>query len=136
MTSLPVAQALGLPRIRQRRRRMPGKIATIVLLVAVCTTTGLTLIAQGTQHEACVAKHHACDHAAMIARCCCGHSRDASIQGALVESRIQLTVDFSSLPVALAAGTVADTSETSLQVDTLPPSASPDLARQFAPLLI
>jgi hypothetical protein len=113
------------------------KLSAIVLIAAVVTTTGATLIAQGAQHEACATNHHECDDTARIAQCCCGHASDASNQGGPVESRVQLTVDLSPLPVALAAGTFADTSGTSFQVHTSPPSVSPpDLATRFAPLLI
>jgi hypothetical protein len=114
-----------------------GKLSAIALIVAVVTTTGSTLIAQGAQHEACATKHHECDPTPRIVQCCCGHASDASSQGGPVESRVQLTAHLSPLPVALAAGTFADTSGMSLQVHTSPPSIyPPDLATRFAPLLI
>jgi hypothetical protein len=137
MTSLPIPKTLSLPRIRQDRRRLQGKLAAIALIIAVVTATGSTLIAEGAQREACAMKHHECNNTARITPCCCGHASDASHQGGPVESRVQLTVDLSPLPVALAAGTFADPFGTSVRIDTSPPPVSlPDFATRFAPLLI
>jgi len=113
------------------------KLSAIALIAAVVTTMGANLIARGAQHEACATKHHECDDTAKIAQCCCGHASDASDQSGPVESRVELTVDRSPLPIALTAGTFADASGTSLQVHTSPPSVSPpDLPTRFATLLI
>jgi hypothetical protein len=113
------------------------KLSSLALVAAVVSTLGANLIAWGAQHEACATQHHECDDTARIAQCCCGHASDASNQGGPVESRVRLAVDLSPLPVALVAGTFADTSGTSLQVHTSPPSISPTgLATRFAPLLI
>ena len=113
------------------------KLSAIALIVALLAATSSTLIAECAQPDACAMTHHECDHTARITECCCGHASDASHQGGPIESRVQLTVDLSPLPVALAAGTFADTSGTSFQVHTSPPSVSPpDFATRFAPLLI
>ena len=113
----------------------PWKLSAIALVVTLVAATSSTLIAFGAQHEVC-AMHHECDQAPRITQCCCGHATDAS-QGGPVESRVQLTVDLSPLPVSLTAGIFADTSGTGLQTHTSPPSVfPPDLATRFAPLLI
>jgi hypothetical protein len=139
MTSLPVPRTLGLPGIRERRWRIPlslsGKLSAIALIVAVVSATGSTLIAQSAR--ACGMKHPECHHTATIIPCCCDHASDAANQGGPVESRIRLTVHLSPLPTALAAGTFADTSETSIQIHTSPtPACPPGLATRFVPLLL
>ena len=80
--------------------------------------------------------HHECEHSVRAAQFCC-HASDASHQGGPAESRVQLTVDLSPHPAALAAGTFADISGTSLKTHGPPPSFSlTGLATRFAPLLI
>ena len=114
-----------------------GKLWAIAVMVAILAATSSTLIAECAQPEACPMQHHECDHTARITDCCCGHASDASHQGGPIESRVQLTVDLSTLPVALAVGAFADTSGTSLRFHASPPSISaPDFATRFAPLLI
>ena len=113
-----------------------GTLAAIALIAALVTATGSTLIVECAQREACAMEHHECDRTAKITQCCC-HASDASRHGGPVESRVQLTVDLSPHPAALAAGTFADISEASLKTHPSPPSVSrPDLATRFAPLLI
>ena len=134
MTHHPVPKTLGLPRIRQGWRRMQRMLAPVALVVAVVAAAGSTLIAQSAR--ACEMKHHECHHTATITPCCCDHANDAANQGGPVESKIQLMVDLSALPLALAAVFV-DTSGTSLRIHTSQPPAFPaDLATRFAPLLV
>ena len=114
----------------------PRKLSAVALIVAVVAAASSTLIAQAVQPEACVMSHHECDHTARITDCCCIAS-DASHPGGPIESRVQLAVDLSPHPIALPAGTFADTSRTSLQLHTSPPPASPpDFTTRSAPLLI
>jgi len=134
MTSLPISKTLGLPRIRQGWRGEQRKLAVMALIVAVVAAAGSTLIAQSAR--ACAMVHHECQHTTTITPCCGGHANDAANQGGPVESKIQLTVDLSALPLALT-GVFVDTSGTILRIHTSQPSAFPsDLATRFAPLLI
>lgn len=113
-----------------------GKLSAIALIVAVLAATSSTLIAECAQPEVCPMQHHECDRTAWITDCC-GHARDASHQGGPIESRVQLTVDLSTLALALAVGAFADIPGTSVRVHTSPPSVYPsDFATRFAPLLI
>lgn len=114
----------------------PGRLSALVLLVALITAASSTLIVQGAQPEACVMTHHECDQTARVTDCCC-LAGDASHQGGPIESRVQLAVDLSPHPVGLLAGTFADTTRNSLQIQTLPPSVSPpDFTTRSAPLLV
>ena len=113
------------------------KLSAIALVVALVAATSATLIAECAQPEACPMQHHECDQTVRITECCCGHASDASHQGGPIESRVQLTVDLSTLPLALAVRAFADTPGTSVRVHTAPPSVyPPDFATRFAPLLI
>jgi hypothetical protein len=139
MTSLPVLGTLGLPGIRGRRWRIPlslsRQLSAIVLIVAVVAAVGSPLIAESA--HPCEMTQHECHHTATIMPCCCDHASDTANQVGPVESKIQLTVDLSPLPIAQACGTIADTAGTNVQGHTSPPPACPpDLATRFAPLLV
>jgi hypothetical protein len=129
-TILTQGETLGMVVSRSER------LSALVLIVALVGATSSTLIAQAAQPDACVMTHHECDQTTKVTDCCC-HASDATHQGGPIESRVQLAVDLSPHPVALARGTFEDTARNSVQLHTPPPSVSPpDPASRFAPLLI
>jgi hypothetical protein len=113
-----------------------GRLSALTLLVALVTAASSTLIAQAAQPDVCVMTQQECDQTTRITDCCCLAS-DASHPSGPIESRVQLALDLSPHPVALPAGTFADTSRTYRQIHISPPPASPpDFTTGSAPLLI
>lgn len=88
-------------------------------------------------HPTCTTTHHDCGKTAAIAKCCCSDEQPSQTDSTPSQSRVDLRVDLSSMPVVMSATPVpANTLET-FAIDASPPHrANLDLSTLFSALLI
>jgi hypothetical protein len=113
------------------------RLSALALIASVVVATTGPLFAFAATHPVCVTKQHDCGKTARIVPCCCSDRPDASRQGGLVESNVQLARGLSIAPATGDTLAVLRMTRCPMRVDTSPLLGGRlDLPTLFASLLI